>query len=137
MPLSASIIRYRVLPRLAPPCESLPDWVCVASRYALGPVTLEEHATTEPSALSESELIGLMEQHGIGTDASIATHIHTIEQRKYVRLLLGGTGGRRFEPTSLGLALTQVTLMASDGLSNCMLIAYVRRAGTRSGDSAH
>ena len=82
-------------------------------------MTLEEHATTEPSALSESELIGLMEQHGIGTDASIATHIHTIEQRKYVRLLLGGTGGRRFEPTSLGLALTQVTLMPSD----CLLTA--------------
>jgi hypothetical protein len=124
-------------------------------------VTLEEHATTEPSALSESELIGLMEINGIGTDASIATHIHTIEQRKYVRLL-GGTGGRRFEPTPLGLALTQVPLMASDGLSNCMLIAYllglaltqvplmasdglsncmliayVRRTRTRPGDSAH
>ena len=128
----ASVIRYRVLPRLAPPCEPLPDWVCVASRYAFGPVTLEEHATTEPSALSESELIGLMEMNGIGTDASIATHIHTIEQRKYVRLL-GGTGGRRFEPTPLGLALTQVPLMASDGLSNCMLIAYLPRAGTRPG----
>ena len=33
-----------------------------------------------------------MEAHGIGTDASIAGHIATIEQRKYAHLLPGLDG---------------------------------------------
>jgi DNA topoisomerase-3 len=59
--------------------------------------------TTAPKHLSESELINLMEKHGIGTDASIATHIENICKRNYVQLVTG----RKLVPSKLGLVLVQ------------------------------
>jgi DNA topoisomerase III len=52
--------------------------------------------------LSESELIELMEKFGIGTDASMATHINNICERDYVQIK---GGSRKLEPTKMGLAL--------------------------------
>ena len=52
--------------------------------------------------MTESELITLMEQHGIGTDASMATHINNICERNYVKV----TGSnRKLVPTDLGASL--------------------------------
>jgi DNA topoisomerase-3 len=51
--------------------------------------------------LSESELIGLMEKNGIGTDASMASHINNIVEREYVKIV----GARKLAPTELGLSL--------------------------------
>ena len=64
---------------------------------------IKEKKTTPPTYLTESELIGLMEKHGIGTDASIPTHIQNIQNRNYVRL----ETGRRLVPNKLGLVLVQ------------------------------
>ena len=72
-------------------------------RLPIASLRVEAGMTEPPPPLSESDLIGEMESHGIGTDASIATHIKNVEARRYVRLL----AGRRLEPTALGLALVQ------------------------------
>lgn len=59
------------------------------------------HKTRPPPYLSESELLTLMEKNGIGTDASMATHINNICERNYVNL----SDGRRLVPTKLGIGL--------------------------------
>jgi DNA topoisomerase-3 len=74
--------------------------VVSGTRATLG---VKEKMTTAPSYLTESELIGQMEKHGIGTDASISTHIENILKRNYVELI----PGRRMSPSKLGLVLAQ------------------------------
>jgi len=62
---------------------------------------LRESQTEPPPLLSESDLISLMDQHGIGTDATIAQHIKNVQERQYVFK----NHQNRFVPMSLGLAL--------------------------------
>lgn len=64
---------------------------------------VKERMTTPPTYLTESELISRMEKHGIGTDASISTHIENILKRNYVELI----PGRKLKPSRLGLVLAQ------------------------------
>lgn len=66
-------------------------------------LTMTTGRTAPPQNLSESELIGDMDKHGIGTDATIATHITTIQQREYVLK----DDQNRFIPTKLGIALIE------------------------------
>jgi DNA topoisomerase-3 len=57
--------------------------------------------TTAPLPLNEHDLISKMDEHGIGTDATIAQHIATIQRREYVTK----NAQSRFIPTTLGVAL--------------------------------
>lgn len=70
--------------------------------YPISSAEVKESQTSPPNYLSESELISLMEKHGIGTDASMATHINNICQRNFVEII---TRARRLKPTPLGNAL--------------------------------
>lgn len=59
--------------------------------------------TKPPPLLTEADLIGLMEKHGIGTDATHAEHIETIKNRCYVGVQQDGT----FLPGQLGMGLVE------------------------------
>ena len=76
------------------------DVIVSGSRATLD---IKEKMTTPPTYLTESELISQMEKNGIGTDASIATHIENIQKRYYVELI----AGRKMKPSKLGLVLAQ------------------------------
>lgn len=80
--------------------ENMPEFV-EGETVALHDVKLVECQTSPPGYLTESELITLMEKHGIGTDASIPVHIHNICLRNYVTV----ESGRRLVPTALGILL--------------------------------
>ncbi|GMH91015.1 hypothetical protein TL16_g11935 [Triparma laevis f. inornata] len=64
---------------------------------------MENGSTCAPNYISEVELISEMDKHGIGTDATIASHIKTIQEREYVTK----DNAQRFIPTRLGIALVE------------------------------
>ena len=63
-----------------------------------------EGHTSAPGYLTEANLIAKMEKNGIGTDASIATHINNIILRGYVEVR---DPGRQLIPTPLGYSLVK------------------------------
>ena len=72
--------------------------------YYLKDLEQIEGQTQPPDYLTESELITLMEKNGIGTDASMATHINNIVERNYVTI---NSKMRKQVPTQLGNSLVQ------------------------------
>ena len=83
-----------------------------------------EGVTEAPAYLNESQLIASMDTFGIGTDATIATHIKTIQDRGYAVL-----DGTQFRPTPLGLALASALHKANlSQLLNPQLRAQMERA---------
>lgn len=64
---------------------------------------IEKGQTSPPSLLTEADLIGLMEKHGIGTDATHAEHIATIKDREYI----GEVNNGQLVPGKLGMALVE------------------------------
>eukprot|EP01025_Chloroclados_australasicus_P061138 TRINITY_DN797_c0_g2_i2.p1 TRINITY_DN797_c0_g2~~TRINITY_DN797_c0_g2_i2.p1 ORF type:complete len:869 (-),score=15.44 TRINITY_DN797_c0_g2_i2:249-2855(-) len=79
--------------------------------------------TSPPDYLTESELISLMEKHGIGTDASIPVHINNICERNYVKI----QSGRRVVPTELGVTLIKGYQRIDPELCRPQVRAHVER----------
>ncbi|TIC69335.1 prokaryotic type I DNA topoisomerase [Wallemia mellicola] len=67
---------------------------------------LREGKTTPPNLLTEADLVSLMDKHGIGTDATIAEHIHKIIDREYVMEHKQGNT-KYLVPSTLGVALVE------------------------------
>ena len=87
-------------------------------------VKLQEKQTSPPDYLTESELITLMEKHGIGTDASIPVHINNICERNYVQIV----GGRKLQPTTLGIVLVHgYQKVCSDMFTKCFQMIFVNQ----------
>jgi DNA topoisomerase-3 len=64
-------------------------------------LTVEQSSTSPAGYLSEADLIAKMDREGIGTDATIATHIQTVLERGYAEK----NASSQFMPTTLGCAL--------------------------------
>ena len=64
-------------------------------------LNMTQGRTQPPGPLEEGDLIRLMSHYGIGTDATMAQHIKTVQDRKYAVKV----GGLKFSPTPLGKAL--------------------------------
>lgn len=91
----------RVMPWLAFVKENIGASYEQGEVVKINSMKANEGHTSPPDYLTESELITLMEQHGIGTDASIPVHINNISQRNYVAV----GSNRRLIPNTLGIVL--------------------------------
>ena len=80
-------------------------------------IEMTEGITSAPELLTEEQLISLMDKHGIGTDATMAQHIETIQQRNYAV-----KRDRRFVPENLGIALCN----AYDRMDKTLSKPYLR-----------
>eukprot|EP00758_Cryptobia_borreli_P003669 Tbor_TRINITY_DN3901_c0_g1::TRINITY_DN3901_c0_g1_i1::g.824::m.824/K03165/TOP3; DNA topoisomerase III len=81
--------------------DKMPSDIKRGDDMHLSDIRLQSGHTQPPGYLTEADLIGLMEKHGIGTDASIPTHINNICERNYCSV----QAGRTLVPTKLGVVL--------------------------------
>jgi DNA topoisomerase-3 len=79
--------------------SAVPNYA-VGQTFVPSEVLLKPGSTEPPAQLSEAALITVMDEHGIGTDATIAQHIKNIVEKEYVSVENGV-----FTPTALGIAL--------------------------------
>ncbi|POY75102.1 DNA topoisomerase III [Rhodotorula taiwanensis] len=96
----------------------------VYERFQPDELELKEGRTTQPSLLTEADLVSLMDKNGIGTDATIAEHIAKIIDREYVFKQREGTT-EYLVPSTLGIGL--VKAYDSVGLENSLTKPHLRR----------
>ncbi len=77
--------------------------LAVGEKLRIMSLKLHEGKTKPPDRLTEAELLKLMEEHGIGTDATRASFPQLIKERGYAVKEKGA-----FKPTLLGMKLIEV-----------------------------
>ncbi|TNJ30689.1 DNA topoisomerase III [Giardia muris] len=110
--------------------ETLDRTVFVGAKLTLTNISIVNGMTKPPSHLSEADLLGLMERHGIGTDASMATHINNIVTRTYVEIKKTGRK-RLLVPSSLGISLVHGYHIIDSDLVSPQLRANIERDVTQ------
>ncbi|KFM25533.1 DNA topoisomerase 3-alpha [Auxenochlorella protothecoides] len=96
------------------PHETLPQYV-EGQTFEPASIDLKPGCTQAPPRLTEADLIAKMEQHGIGTDATVADHIQKQLERGYAVKDEAGQS-QTFSPTPLGEAL--ISAYSAMGLTN-------------------
>ncbi|KWU47267.1 prokaryotic type I DNA topoisomerase [Rhodotorula sp. JG-1b] len=97
----------------------------VNERFQPDELDLREGRTTQPSLLTEADLVSLMDKNGIaGTDATIAEHISKIIDREYVFKQKEGAV-EYLVPSTLGIGL--VKAYDTVGLENSLTKPHLRR----------
>lgn len=76
-------------------------------RFNPSSIEMKEGETQRPRYLTEADLVGLMDTHGIGTDATIADHIAKVIEREYVFKRQEGRGAPVLVPSTLGIGLVE------------------------------
>merc|ERR1712203_953034 len=99
------------------------DAMCVVSE-----ADLSQHVSQAPQQLTESELLGLMDKYGVGTDCTSPIHISNICKRSYVKL---DEKNRQLTPTGLGIALVHAYTLVDPGLVQPMVRSKVENACTK------
>lgn len=85
--------------------NELPEFV-LGEEFTPTELMMKTGETSRPTLLTESQLIAIMDKNGIGTDATIAEHIKTVTERKYV-MRRKRDREYEFSPSTLGLALLE------------------------------
>ncbi|RLG06739.1 MAG: DNA topoisomerase III [Thaumarchaeota archaeon] len=93
---------FEVFEYFRPADKPIPE-LRVGERVTLISLKLHEGKTRPPDRLTEAELLRLMEEHGIGTDATRASFPQLIKERGYVV-----KERKTFKPTELGMKLIEV-----------------------------
>jgi DNA topoisomerase-3 len=73
----------------------------VGEQLRVQSLSISQGTTEAPTAITEAELLAIMDKEGIGTDATMHEHIRTIQDRGYCFL----DNQRFFIPTNVGIAL--------------------------------
>ena len=87
--------------------------ICIGEKVIINGLNVSEGLTEPPDFMKEGDLVLEMEKNGIGTDASIPTHIKNIINRGYVDVQ---KAGRKLIPTKLGIALIDSYLQIDTGI---------------------